>query len=215
MITSVPDRIRRLQKYGSLPVPFFVAWKKNDHVVTPFTAGAVPDFRVMSTEALRQCLAFRRCWICAGTLGSLGTFVTGPCSVMQRASAEPPSHRDCAEYAVQVCPFMVDPDRELRMADQPGGTTTVNVVAEHNPGVAATYVTRDWTTQPSRQPGHFEFLMGSPISVSWWRKGRPATRREVLIGMEGSLQDLIAAHGMERVDRMFADLERLLPPERS
>jgi hypothetical protein len=212
-MVSMPDRVRRLPQWGNLPVPFFVAWFKDGKQVPPHRRGheGKPDFRVISTDALAMCVRHRRCWICGDRLGALVVFVTGPMSVLQRGSAEPPSHRACAEYAVQVCPFMVDPDAGKSYRATPPGTKTDPTLAGYNPGVVATYVTREWQTHDNPARG-VDFLLGPPISISWWRQGRPASRLDVLIGMKGGIQEFLEVAGLDEFDKRFAALEPFLPP---
>jgi hypothetical protein len=84
-------------------------------------------------------------------------------------------------------------------------------LAKGNCGVSATYVTRSWRID--RFVGnHVSIMMGPPISVAWWRQGRPANRREVLAAMEVSIQQVIEAHGLGTVDALWPAFERVLPP---
>jgi len=47
------------------------------------------------------CVRHKRCWLCGQPLGKFMCFVVGPMCAINKTSAEPPSHRDCALYAVQ------------------------------------------------------------------------------------------------------------------
>jgi hypothetical protein len=208
---SEPKRIKRLARWGQYPVPFFVSWFLEGRLMRPGTPGSKPDFRVMSGQAWSVCLAHRRCWICGDVLGSLATFVAGPLSILQRGSVEPPSHRDCAEYAVRTCPHMLNPGREKRDTNMPTDIEGPpdGLLADYNPGIAATYVTRTWQVIKDERP---VFILGSPVSVSWWREGRPASRREIINAMELGLPDVVDNVGLTEVHRLFDAFLPLLPP---
>ena len=104
----------------------------------------------------RNAVKNRRCWMCGAPLGRYNTFVLGPVQAITRTVTEPPSHRGCAEYAVRVCPFLSNPARGRfdGVANQSG--------APVNPGCSLC--------------GN---VLGDPIRVAWWTRGRPATKAEV------------------------------------
>lgn len=89
---EIPARMRRLprDKHGRV-VPWFVA----------FVDGQ-PDHRIARGEAAEEALRFKLCWVCGNPLGANLTFVIGPMCVVNRVTAEPPAHRDCAIYSAQV-----------------------------------------------------------------------------------------------------------------
>lgn len=47
------------------------------------------------------------CQLCGTPLAYWIAFAGGPKSVENRVFSEPPMHRDCLEYAYQVCPFLL------------------------------------------------------------------------------------------------------------
>jgi len=167
-----PERIAALPRNDrGFPVPFFVE-----------TVNGKPDFRMVRREAIAECVQQHRCWICGGKLGSWQSFVVGPMCCVSRTSAEPPSHRQCAEFAVQACPFMLQPDMVRREDDltrkieaevpQPGE------MIKRNPGVTAIWTTKMWALFPDGK-GQTLFRMGNVSHLSWWREGRAATFAEV------------------------------------
>src|SRR6267154_1896953 len=85
------------------PVPWFVEW-----------IDGKPDFRVMDSDKLVEAIKYKRCWVCGGPLGHYKVFTIGPMCMVNRTSAEPPSHRDCAEFSVRNCPFLTTPDMHRR-----------------------------------------------------------------------------------------------------
>ena len=98
----IPDRILRLPVERGYPVPFFV-----DRVDGHY------DFRVADARKLKLCVMKKLCWICGEPLGRNLTFAIGPMCAINRISAEPPSHRECAEWSARACPFLIfkEPER--------------------------------------------------------------------------------------------------------
>lgn len=116
MNTSIqmPPRIAALRREGGYPVPFFVAIPESGPV----------DFRVASPIAKIQCYRSRLCWICGTAMGRVGVFIGGPQSCALGTFGDGPSHRDCAEYALKVCPYLAVTARDRR--DEPAALAAVN-----------------------------------------------------------------------------------------
>lgn len=179
----MPARIAALPRNPvGYPIPWFVP-----------ELGGVRDFRIASADLMFQAVRDSLCWTCGGQLGPVRAAVIGPMCVVNRVSSEPGQHRECALYAVQVCPFLTTP----QMVRREGGKPEVGMVApaghmvERNPGVAAVWVT--FAVTPFRPPGDagLLFRLGNPIRVSWFRQGRPATRGEVLDSIHAGVPQLM------------------------
>lgn len=203
---KVPAAVARLQvdPVRGVPVPYFVAWVDGS-----------PDFRV--TDKLRDAVRFDLCWVCGQRRGRHGTFVIGPMCAVNRNTAEPPCHLDCAVWAVQVCPFMLNPDRRRRESQMPEGhTDPAGHMIRRNPGVSLLWTTRDWRVASDGRGGIL-FDLGDPTAVQWWARGRAATRAEVDASIESGLPLLRAAAEAEgpravaALERMHADAQRWLP----
>jgi hypothetical protein len=193
---ELPARMRRLprDKHGRV-VPWFVA-----------IIDGVPDHRIVGTGKLEDAVKFRICWLCGIPLGANVAFVLGPMCTVNRVSAEPPSHRECALYAAQVCPFLTTPGMRRRDARLPAGAVEPDgVMIRRNPGVAAVWVTRRWRMQP----GLRLFDLGDPAVTLWFAEGRAATRSEVEAALESGLPLLrTEAEQDPRPDAALAELER-------
>src|SRR5215813_14608572 len=124
----MPDRMRRLPiSSEGYPVPWFVASPKGK-----------PDFRVVNTGAPGRAIRANLCWICGQTLGRFRAFVIGPMCAVNRVSSEPPSHRDCAEYAVKACPHLSHPAakrNEKGLSEEMLSSFIGGHGLTHNPGV--------------------------------------------------------------------------------
>jgi len=98
-LPALPPRIARLARdRRGFPVPWFVA-----------TIDGEPDFRVVDTPKLAVAIRQHRCWVCGEQLGVHLAFPIGPTCVANRVTAEPPVHRECAEFSARACPFLTKP----------------------------------------------------------------------------------------------------------
>lgn len=174
-LPTLPDRMKSLRVDGrGFPVPWFVAWVNGE-----------PDFRVVRERGILQAHHQRTCWLCGQPLGQYYAFVIGCMCAVNRINSEPPSHRECAEFAVKACPFLVNPRMRRNEKDlPPEARDPAGVMIKRNPGVSAMWVTKSY--QPFETEGGcgFLFALGEPVEVTWWREGRPATLEECNTSIE-------------------------------
>lgn len=166
----LPHRMSKLprDKHGR-PIPWFVA-----------VIDGVPDFRVIRRGGIQEALKFKLCFLCGETLGSWAAFVLGPMCAVNRTAPEPPSHRDCAQYAARACPFLANPKMKRRPNNLPEDhVDPAGISIPRNPGVALVWVTRDWYVYPDPN-GMPLFDIGTPNQTYWYAEGRDATRDEIL-----------------------------------
>lgn len=185
-LPPLPRRIAALpvDKRG-YPVPWFVEWIDGE-----------PEFR--AADGRKAVLAVQRklCWVCGQPLGTRLAFLVGPMCGINRISAEPPSHRECAKFSAIACPFLSIPKMVRREgglpeeAGNPGG-----LMIRRNPGVSLLWCTRSYEIMPA--PPSFLFQMGEPFEVAWYAEGRPATRAEVDASIESGLPCLLDACNAE------------------
>ena len=178
-----PERISWLKKDDrGYPIPWFVS-----HV------DGKPCFSVVDPQKITAAWNGQICWICGQLLGNYRAFVISPMAIITGVSSEPTSHKDCAEYAVQACPFL----KTQKMPYSIPGKGKVpkeaflhpdNVL--HNPGIAVV-----WTT---KSPGAFitadgvMFQIGVHDSTSFWKEARRATLEEVLRGFDEAVEILLS-----------------------
>jgi len=162
------------------PVPFFVEW-----------IGGKPEFRAADAKKLVQCVKEHLCWICGQKLFREQVFVAGPMCAINRVSSEPPSHRECARYAVVACPFLVKPHMVRREAGMPEEKVMTEGALLRNPGVAMLWFCHRYKVQRAN-PGVY-FHMGTPFHVEWYMQGRPASRGDVEESIESGLPLLRAS----------------------
>lgn len=162
------------------PVPWFVPW-----------IDGKPEFLMADGSKLRLALANRICWVCGKPLPALGkpiTFVIGPMCVVNRITAEPPNHLECAEFSAKGCPFLSKPQMTRRENENTERfrSDIAGIMIERNPGVTCVYSTKKFQLV-SDGKGKKLIELGEPVSLSWWKEGRPATRAEVMHSIDTGL----------------------------
>jgi hypothetical protein len=171
---KVPSRMAGLprDKHGRV-VPWFVA-----------SIDGQPDFRVIREDGISLALREQICWLCGKPMGRFTAFVIGPMCAVNRVTAEPGSHTDCALYAAKACPFLSNPRMQRREIQ--GWTAPAGVGIKRNPGVALVWVTRSFSLFPDGLGSHL-IRLGDPTSVFWFAEGRTATRTEVLASIDSGM----------------------------
>src|ERR1700722_16695285 len=171
-LPPMPDRMKILKRdERGFPVPWFVHWE-NDK----------PDFRVIAPGKLGMAYRNARCWICGGQMSTHRVCVIGPMCVVNRVTSEPPSHRDCAEFAAKACPFLTRPRMRRNEKDLPAGRTMAGLHIDRTPGCVCLYETL--RVKPFRAGAGTLFRLGEPLRIDWWAEGGRATRAEDLASID-------------------------------
>ena len=192
------------------PVPWFVA-----------RLDGAPDFRVIRPGGIEMALRHKLCWVCGLPFQRQEdrAFVIGPMCAVNRVSAEPPSHEDCAVYSATACPFLTTPNMTRRERHMPeNAAVPAGVSIRRNPGVALVWVTghKSWSTFTDGDGGTL-VNVGEPKRVLWFARGREATRDEVLASIGSGLpilREMAEAESPDAVthlERMHERALRLAP----
>lgn len=186
-LPELPHHMRNLPiDDRGFPVPWFVAWFDGK-----------PDHRVVDPRKMVAAIKESRCWVCGEQLGTYKAFVIGPMSAINRISGEPPSHRECAEFAVRGCPFLSNPDARRRSAGMPEDVIFASPShMPHNPGSMVIWVTKDYKVIRGGAD-EILFSLGPPTNTQWYTAGRNATRQEVLDSVAYGLPLLLEAAAAE------------------
>lgn len=155
--TSEPRR-----RFECVPVPAEMQHLPRDRRGFPIPEivfrdhAGLPHFTINDTAKSIQALAEERCPICWGKLTRGRWFVGGPLSALHEngAFADPPGHRACVTYALQVCPYLAAPSYAKRI----DGETLID-----RAGIA---VALDPTVVAAR-PEIFVAVMAVGQSVRW------------------------------------------------
>jgi hypothetical protein len=181
----IPRRMRHLPIADSgYVVPWFVS-KLDD--------GSY-DFRAVELSKFGRAMKQKLCWLCGQTLGRHMAFVLGPMCMVNRTTSEPPSHLECAEYAVRACPFLTQPRMRrnakgiAEMLESGEATSPAGEHLNRNPGACAIYTTLTYSAfRVGGGKAGMLIRLGEPEHVSFYREGRPATRAEVLESIDGGM----------------------------
>lgn len=207
-LPETPRRIAGLPVHRGFPVPWFVQWLHEDG--SPAERGeGTPEFRLMDSSAISRAHLERLCWVCGGVRGSYGAFVAGAMCGINRTSAEPPSHVECATWSAEACPFLTRPGMRRREAGLPEeAEEPAGVMLKRNPGVAMVWVTKKYALKRAPNGGVL-FDIGEPEYVLWFCEGRPATQAEIEESVSSglpALRELAEQQGqlaVAQLDRMI------------
>ncbi len=95
---EIPKRLRSRPKFRGMPIPFTT-------FVNPQTK--VPDFKVTNERSWNVCVTRKQCGLCGQLLlKNESYFIGGDRSCTSGIFFDPPMHKECAEYAFKVCPFL-------------------------------------------------------------------------------------------------------------
>ena len=142
-------------------------------------------------------------------------FAVGPMCCVSRTTMEPPSHRDCVEYAAQTCPFMLRPRMVRNEKNMPDDFSVPGIGIMRNPGVYALWETNVWNR--FKAPGGLLCKLGDPVRVDWWSQGRKATREEINASLESGMPLLMeqaikdGPEGIKQLNKQAADVQKYLP----
>jgi len=209
LMTAIPARMAALprDKHGR-PVPWFVLIDEH----------GTPDFRVIRAHGIHDAWRFRWCWTCGQPLGRHTAFVIGPMCAVNRVTAEPPSHRECAIYSAVACPFLSTPTMVRRERGLPDHVDPPGVMLLRNPGVAVVWASAGgWKPFRAGDGSGVLFDVGDPTEVLWFTHGRQATVEEIHASINAgmpALRDVAekqGPHAVNELNRQVAVALRLLP----
>lgn len=202
-LPPIPWRLRARPVHRGYPVPWFVC-----------EVDGVPDFRIADGRKFKPALERRLCWLCGRPLGSYLAFPIGPMCVINRVNSEPPSHRECAQWAMQGCPFLTQQEKGYRANGLPAGVSDpAGLPIVRQPGAGCLWITKRFSLFSAPGGQGYLFKLGDPESVTWWSHGRAATRAEVLESIESGypiLREAAEEDGPDAIRELEAARDRAL-----
>lgn len=205
-LPQMPMKIAKLPRDDrGYPVPWFVHWENGK-----------PVFPAADGQKWRLAVKNRLCWVCGQKLPEIMAFVIGPMCGINRTSAEPPCHIECAMFSAKACPFLTKPKMKRVDADHPGFQELPGVALTRNPGCCGVWVTKSYQVFPVPSGGYL-IEIGEPTKVHWFAEGREASYSEVMDSITSglpSLQKLATEEGPAseaELIRRTNDLKKLLP----
>lgn len=171
LATPVPKSMRTLERDArGYPIPWIVLRDKT----------GAPQFTINESRLVSDCLTKRLCAICGKRISGGFWFVGGSRAFLHERGAflDPPTHMECAEYALRVCPFLaarrydgrID-DHKLKPGGLPNGMTLVRdehmmprLPERFGFGVARTF-------EIGGDQIHIRLVVHRWDYVEWWRAG--------------------------------------------
>jgi hypothetical protein len=195
----MPLRIAMLPRdHRGYPVPHFVQW-----------IDGKPEFPLFDPLKWKRCVGRHECWVCGQPLGRWFAFTVGPMCIINRISSEPPSHRECVEYAAQVCPFIINPAMRRVPTDRFGEVKPAGgKMDEGNPGTMALWITRKYEVFGTKTGPLIK--MGDANELHWFRRGRRATPQEAADAFEVGAAKLIKVADTEAGEPAVIECVRLV-----
>jgi hypothetical protein len=219
-LPPLPPRIARLFKdERGYPVPAFVEWMRDEKAAERGAPGAKPDFRYANPNFRARAFRTGLCWVCGDPTGSHKVYVIGPMCVINRVTMEPACHRDCAEFTVKACPFLIRPrqKRNMKGLEEDAVENMPGIMITRNPGATCLYET-PLASAFADGKGGWLIRLDAPVRVDWWAEGRKATRSEVLASIDSGLPLLKeeawkdGPQAMLELGRMTGEALKYLPP---
>lgn len=162
---------------STVEMPARVAALPRDHRGYPIAAsveikdGVPADFTITDPYVWMRFVQERRCGVCGQFLGAYKIFVGGALSIANRLFYDLGMHRDCAEYALRVCPYLAAP-RFAHRRSVPEGTTVLKGASDKRPDVFGLGVTKSYLPV---QAGEDVVVRAFPWvePIVWWQHGQP------------------------------------------
>lgn len=206
-LPEVPSRMRKLPVDArGYPIPWFVATLDDGS----------RDFRVADGRKGELARAFGYCWVCGEIVGKFKTFVIGPMCAVNRVTAEPACHEECAIFSALACPFLTLPKARRNDANMPEGHANPGgEMITRNPGVSCL-----WTTLSYRviDAGNgLLYRLSEPTKAAFYTQKRLATRAEVLESIDSGypiLNQIAEREGpgaVAQLRRQYEEMLTLLP----
>jgi hypothetical protein len=133
-----------------------------------------PDFRIIDHTRVSVCLTQRRCGACGEPMGKHLHFIGGPPCVENGIFYDPPIHKECAEFAIQMCPHLArSKGRYAPTPTAPEGATLAvpPTVVEEKAEWFALMHTTDYTFGMSRDNMVVIRAKMPWLDVTRWRDG--------------------------------------------
>lgn len=189
----VPRTVRYLRKDArGYPVPFIVMWDQ----------AGTPHFPVNDAAKVARVLKHRACAICGRGLNGPGWFVGGPRSFLHPHGAflDPPSHEECARYAVQVCPYIAAPSYARRIdgrkmdpnALPPNMAIVQTEGQDDRPPFFVMAASDGWTVRPAGPQGDVIVSLLPWQRMEVWRKGERVPEPEATRLLGDALEAIFA-----------------------
>lgn len=206
---DTPRALRsRPRTFNGYPIPWFAA-----------PVNGQLDIRVADGDKILVAARRRLCWVCGQKLRARENwFVIGPMCSVNRISAEPPLHRECAVFSAKYCPFLTRPRMRRNSKDLPEAGFINEGGHERNPGAMLLWNAVDWHIERHGPRARY-FKVGEPMMPpEWWAEGEPCDRATAEAAFESGIEVLRetarerdGAAGMAMLEHMIEQARVYLP----
>jgi hypothetical protein len=161
MIPEVPQRLKANKTFKGYVVPYSVLIGDD----------GTPDFKVTDMEKWVEVLSQRKCALCGQLLDYWLYFLGGPQSCANSTFFDPAMHKECMEYAIEVCPYMHGKDYSEHLKEHPHVTLSTHPVAD-SPDKMGIYKCRRYrySIQDS------VIFAGPAVSITYFERKQNAAR---------------------------------------
>ena len=178
-IPEIPKRMRTLERDPrGYPIPYIVMRDANGR----------PHFTINAYDRVKAAIRRKTCGICGYRLRESYWFVGGKKCFTEPNGAflDPAMHRECAEFALQTCPYLALPSYNKRIDDRtlspdamPQGASIIGhvEVPDERPDVFGLGNTKSYRVVDD-MPGALVIVPGPWRYVEFWRHGAPVMRTE-------------------------------------
>lgn len=168
-----------MTSFTNVPIPPKLGLRPRDARGYPIPAGVVidangrPDFKTTDLSKWVFLVKHQRCGLCGEPLGRHKAFIGGPKSHESRLFTDLAMHRDCARYAVQVCPYLAAPRFKYseQLAQHDGYIVSkTDIVSTTRPDKFCVAITTGYRVRVA--PDNTPVLEAEPWhSTEWWCQG--------------------------------------------
>lgn len=163
MEPKIPQRLRKMPRYQGYVVPY-TTWTDAD---------GIPDFKVNDEARRQKVIGERRCSLCGEKLNTKIAFIGGPRSVNEGALyVDAGMHPACAEYAWNVCPFLVygkGHSKHTKDHSSSGIVIMLGEVETSPPERMGMIITSSYTVV-IRTSDNYPFVKAGPAESVVWRE---------------------------------------------
>lgn len=165
---KIPQRLRKRPKYQGMVIPYTT-------FIDPQTK--IPDFKVNDERKRLRVILEGRCALCGEKLNNKIVFIGGISLCEGALAVDAGMHPACAQYAWEVCPFIVYGRGHATFYKDHGPTTVVRQLGVPDPPPAkmGMMTTDRYDIVQDRKTRYVYAKPGKAISVVWRTYGTDTT----------------------------------------
>jgi hypothetical protein len=168
---AIPEKLLDRPKFNGKLVPYFA--ESSDGKAGE--EGGIVVFGKADPTKWQECVEGKLCAMCGGALEYWIAFIGGPLSMKSRSFLDPGMHLECAEYALDVCPWMLTGrgDAERTLAVSPTKEPTKIEEADHDRVglyLCHDYRVRRQTRTVNSIPKTMVYCYAGPMKREIWRE---------------------------------------------